>query len=168
MSDISYPDLLFQTLQDEKMTFTAAESCTGGLISKLMTDFPGSSNVFWGGFITYSNEAKRKLLSVDGSILEKYGAVSRNTVIAMAEGAIKNSGADCSVSVSGVAGPGGGSESKPVGTVWICALLATGELKTERLIFSGDRSEVRSKAASYALKMVYHLILDNQLLTVNK
>ena len=147
---------------------TAAESCTGGLISKIMTDYPGSSNLFWGSFITYSNDAKMKLLSVRESVLEACGAVSAETVIEMADGAIKASGASCSVSVSGIAGPDGGTIDKPVGTVWICAALSNGIHKFEKFQFSGDRAMVREKTAQSAIMMLYHLILDNRLLTVNK
>ena len=137
---------------------TAAESCTGGLISKIMTDFPGSSDIFWGSFITYSNDSKMKLLGVEKSLLDTFGAVSEQTVLAMARGAINSSGADCSVSVSGIAGPGGGSLQKPVGTVWICAVLKKGIQKTEVFHFCGDRIDVREKTAESALRMLYLLI----------
>jgi PncC family amidohydrolase len=161
-------DLLFQLLKKKQMTMSAAESCTGGLISKNMTDIAGSSDVFWGGFITYSNDAKKKLLAVDECILDSYGAVSRETVIAMAEGAIGKSGTDCTVSVSGIAGPGGGSELKPVGTVWICAALSNGIMNVDKYLFQGNRNEVREKATETAIMMVYHLICEYKLLTVNK
>lgn len=143
------------------MTFAAAESCTGGIISREMTEFSGSSDVFWGGFVTYSNEAKIAMLSVDPVVLDTYGAVSEETVIAMAEGVISRSGVDCSVSVSGIAGPGGGTETKPVGTVWICAALKSGIREACKFQFSGSRSTVRSKAAESAIMMIYKLILDN-------
>lgn len=147
---------------------TAAESCTGGLISKYMTDIPGSSDVFWGGIISYSNESKEKLLFVDREILNNAGAVSKETVMAMAKGALAVSNTDCSVAVSGVAGPDGGSADKPVGTVWICAALRNGSVDTEKFLYSGDRKTVREETADSALMMVYHLILDNKLLTVEK
>jgi len=139
---------------------TAAESCTGGLISKIMTDLPGSSDIFWGGFVTYSNESKMKLLDVQDTILDSFGAVSEETVLAMARGAIDVSGADCSVSVSGIAGPGGGTLLKPVGTVWICASLKQGLDKAEEFHFTGNRGDIREKAAESALKMLYHLISE--------
>lgn len=147
---------------------TAAESCTGGLISKVMTDFPGSSDIFWGSFITYSNQSKMKLLGVATETLERFGAVSCETVLAMARGAQVISGADCSVSVSGIAGPGGGTTIKPVGTVWICAVLKNGVERVEEFHYGGCRDAVREKTAESALKMLYQLILENKLLTVNK
>lgn len=147
---------------------TAAESCTGGLISKIMTDFPGSSDIFWGSFVTYSNQSKMKLLGVSSETLEHFGAVSSETVHAMAHGALISSGADCSVSVSGIAGPGGGTALKPVGTVWICAALKNGAERAEEFRYNGCRDSVREKTAESALKMLYQLILENKLLTVNK
>lgn len=140
---------------------TAAESCTGGLISKIMTDFPGSSQIFWGSFITYSNDSKMKLLGVDKEVLDSCGAVSEETVRAMGKGALLLSGADCSVSVSGIAGPDGGTEDKPVGTVWISVLLKKGAEKTKEYHFKGNRDAVRLESAVSSLKMLYHLILDN-------
>jgi nicotinamide-nucleotide amidase len=156
----NYSSLLFNLLKDKKLTMTAAESCTGGLVSKIMTDFPGSSDIFWRSFITYSNNSKMKLLGIKSVILDSYGAVSKQTVQAMAKGAIDCSGADCSVSVSGIAGPGGGSRLKPVGTVWICAALKQGVEKVEKFHFKGSRSDVREKTAESALKMLYHLISE--------
>lgn len=143
------------------MTFAAAESCTGGLISRNMTEFAGSSEVFWGGFVTYSNAAKMKMLSVDSQILETYGAVSRETVVAMAEGVLSKSPVNCSVAVSGIAGPGGGSVDKPVGSVWICAALEDGQTKSQLFHFSGSRAHIRTDAAESAILMVYNLILND-------
>lgn len=169
MSDTqNIPHSLFTLLKDEKLTMTAAESCTGGLISKIMTDFSGSSNIFWGSFITYSNQSKMKLLGVASETLDRFGAVSNETVLAMALGALSFSEADCSVSVSGIAGPGGGTALKPVGTVWICAALKNGVVKAEKFHYNGSRDSVREKTAESALKMLYQLILENNLLTVNK
>ncbi|MBI9099315.1 MAG: CinA family protein [Spirochaetaceae bacterium] len=162
MSDLEdYSLLLFDLLVGRGLTMTAAESCTGGLISKIMTDHPGSSEVFWGSFISYSNDSKKRLLNIKSSILDSYGAVSGETVRAMSLGALRLSRASCSVSVSGIAGPGGGSDLKPVGTVWICAALKGGPLKMENFLFQGNRSIVRNKTAAAALKMLYHLILEN-------
>lgn len=169
MSDSQdYPRLLFDLLKDNNLTMTAAESCTGGLISKIMTDYPGSSDIFWGSFITYSNDSKIRLLKVNQSILDSAGAVSGETVLAMARGALEVSGADCSIAVSGIAGPGGGSPEKPVGTVWIGAALKEGGETSLEFLFEEDRGKVRQKTAETALKVLYHLILDNKLLTVNK
>jgi len=140
------------------LTMTSAESCTGGLIAKSMTDMAGSSDVFWGGFVTYSNESKEKLIGVPLAVLEKYGAVSEQTVRAMAEGALTRSGADCSIAVSGIAGPGGGSDEKPVGTVWIGAALKSGQILSHVYLFEGDRAAVREKTAMTALTMLIEMI----------
>ncbi len=104
-------------LRSRGMCTVFAESCTGGMAGKVFTDIPGSSDVFWGSFVTYANDAKEKMLSVNSSTLEKYGAVSEETVIEMAQGALMHSNADVACAVSGVAGPEGGTEEKPVGTV---------------------------------------------------
>lgn len=127
----------------------------------MMTDIPGSSQVFWGSFISYSPQSKIKLLRVDSETLHRFGEVSRETVVAMARGSLHSSGVDCSVSVSGIAGPGGGSPSQPVGTVWICAALKKGMEKAEEFYYNGNRDTVREKTAESALKMLYQLILEN-------
>ena len=108
---------LVELLDANKLTITTAESCTGGGVSKAITDISGSSSVFEYGFVTYSNEAKTKLVDVSTDTLEKFGAVSAQTVIEMALGAAHNASADIAIAISGIAGPGGGTESKPVGTV---------------------------------------------------
>ncbi|RFA26379.1 damage-inducible protein CinA [Alkalilimnicola ehrlichii] len=130
---------------------TAAESCTGGWIAKLVTDVPGSSEWFGYGYVTYSNEAKQALLGVQAETLAVQGAVSDSVVREMALGALRNSGADISVAVSGVAGPGGGSEHKPVGTVWFAWAWGGQEVVARRL-FEGDRKAVRQQAAECALR----------------
>lgn len=112
-------------LTEQGKKLALAESCTGGRIASLITDVPGASSVFTHGYVTYANEAKHDMLGVPEALLETHGAVSEEVAIAMAEGALKNSGADIAVSVTGIAGPSGGSEAKPVGTVWIG--LATAE-----------------------------------------
>jgi len=131
-----------------------AESCTGGWIAKVLTDVPGSSAWFGEGFVTYSNEAKRRRLGVPSGVLSDDGAVSEAAVRAMAAGALKRSGADLAVAVSGIAGPGGGVPGKPVGTVWLCWGIRQG--KTVRLMtrlrnFRGDRDAVRRKTVQAAL-----------------
>jgi len=157
--------LLSLALEESGKMLVCAESCTGGLIGKMMTDLPGSSEVFWGSFVTYDNEAKRRLLSV--STLDRYGAVSRETVIAMCEGAIEISGADLSVAVSGVAGPGGGSDEKPVGTVWIGVKLKDLAAKAVLFRFRGDRNRVRQRAAVAAMLLceseLRGISVDNEL-----
>ncbi len=127
-----------------------AESCTGGWIAKVCTDMPGSSAWFERGLVTYSNQAKQDLLGVSLSTIEVYGAVSEETVREMAVGALKNSRADIAVAVSGIAGPGGCSEAKPVGTVWF-AWAALDAVESQREQFSGDREAVRQQAVKIAL-----------------
>ena len=133
-----------------------AESCTGGLISGLLTEIPGSSDVVGRAFITYSNEAKRELLGVDAGTLEAHGAVSRETALEMAAGALARSGpdADISVAVTGVAGPGGGSPDKPVGTVWFAAVGDGGPEIAEMRRFPGDRGAVRLATVAHALVLL--------------
>ena len=134
-----------------------AESCTGGLVSAALTEISGSSAVFEYGFVTYANAAKTDLLGVDANLLELHGAVSIEAASAMAQGAVDRSGADVAVAISGVAGPGGGSEDKPVGTV-IFALAARGGaiVSAERKDFSSNlsRAEIRKLSAIYALELL--------------
>ena len=150
--------LAFRALKREKLMLVTAESCTGGLITKLMTDIPGSSGVVWGGLVTYSNEAKERLLGV--SELAANGAVSEQTVLSMAAGALSHSGADISVSVSGIAGPEGGTTDKPVGTVCIAILKRGGEGRAWRFLFHGSRSFVRTRTAVMALLLVEAAVLN--------
>ena len=137
-------------LRAKGLSLVTAESCTGGLIAKLITDVAGSSDVFWGAFVTYSNQAKVKCLGVSEEILERCGAVSAQAVEAMARGALEASGASAAIAVSGIAGPDGGSPAKPVGSVWIGLRLATG-VHAERLyVFPPPRAGVRACAAGKA------------------
>lgn len=110
-----------ELLKKHKMTLSTAESCTGGGVAALITSIPGSSEYFKGGIVAYSNEVKMDVLHVSSDTLERYGAVSRETVIEMAMGAMKTLKTECAVATSGVAGPGGGSKDKPVGTIWMAA-----------------------------------------------
>jgi nicotinamide-nucleotide amidase len=137
-----------------------AESCTGGWIAKVITDLPGSSDWFGYGMVSYSNAAKQDLLGVPAATLVAHGAVSEETVRAMAEGAIRHSGADVAVAVSGIAGPTGGSPEKPVGTVWFAwAVMGGGGLRTtaRRERFGGDRETVRRRTVAVALEEVLQL-----------
>lgn len=129
-----------------------AESCTGGGIAHTLTSIPGSSRWFERGFVTYSNAAKQELLGVPDDTLARYGAVSEETAIAMAQGALLNSHGHISVAVTGIAGPGGGSEDKPVGTVCIAWSIRNGETRTTRVVFDGDRDQVREQAILMALQ----------------
>ncbi|HVJ37604.1 MAG TPA: CinA family protein [Stenotrophomonas sp.] len=129
-----------------------AESCTGGWIAKAVTDIAGSSAWFDCGMAAYSYEAKQALLGVRPQTLEVHGAVSRETVIEMVSGALVNSGASIAVAVTGIAGPGGGSEDKPVGTVWIGWKRRGGYAKAEVFHFDGDRDDVRRQTVAAALR----------------
>lgn len=131
-------------------TLATAESCTGGLISALVTEVPGSSAVFRGGIVAYANEVKEGVLGIPGQVLLEHGAVSGPTVEAMAKGARSITGSDLAVAVSGVAGPGGGTSEKPVGTVWI-AWDDRGMVESSRYEFAGSRERVRRAAAIEAL-----------------
>ncbi|MDW5377321.1 nicotinamide-nucleotide amidohydrolase family protein [Halomonas sp. HP20-15] len=133
------------------LSVTAAESCTGGGVASAITDIAGSSGYFETGYVTYSNAAKTRLLGVAEAILEAHGAVSRETVEAMVAGACRESGADVGVAISGVAGPGGGSAEKPVGTVWFAWGSALAQ-QAECRRFDGDRRAVREQAVRVALE----------------
>lgn len=135
----------------------AAESCTGGLIAKTFTDLAGSSNWFERGFVTYSDEAKIEMLAVPASIIEDYGAVSEAVATAMASGALRHSRADFSVAVTGVAGPGGGSDDKPVGTVWI-AVASVEQMLAKRYQFEGNRQAVRAATLIAAIELLLDLV----------
>lgn len=135
-----------------------AESCTGGLIAKRCTDRPGSSSWFFGGFVTYANEAKMRWLGVEDATLRLHGAVSEQTVREMAAGALRRSDAHIAVAVSGIAGPGGGTPDKPVGTVWIGWSTLSGTTEAQCYHFDGDRAAVREQAARAALVGVVHMI----------
>jgi nicotinamide-nucleotide amidase len=131
-----------------------AESLTGGLLAGALTAVAGSSNVVERGFVTYSNEAKSELLGVRPETLAEHGAVSAETAAAMAEGAVARAPVDLAISVTGVAGPGGGSAAKPVGLVIFALARRDGPTRTERRIFDGDRSAVREAALQFALGLL--------------
>jgi nicotinamide-nucleotide amidase len=138
-----------------RLKVASAESCTGGLVAAALTEIPGSSDVFDRGFITYSNAAKQSMLAVAAAILERHGAVSRETAEAMAEGALAVSKADLAVAVTGIAGPGGGSPDKPVGLVHFAAAARDGErLHREKRYGDVGRSGVRKEAVAEALAML--------------
>jgi nicotinamide-nucleotide amidase len=143
-----------ETLMQRGLKLATAESCTGGWVSQAVTAVPGSSDWFDCGFVSYSNTAKQKMLGVDLSVLEKSGAVSEPVVAQMAEGALRNSDADIAVAISGLAGPGGGSENKPVGTVWFAWAIEGHPTVTCLSFFNGDRDEIRLQAVEQALEGV--------------
>ncbi|HOZ71818.1 MAG TPA: CinA family protein [Spirochaetales bacterium] len=136
-----------------RATLACAESCTGGLASAAISAIAGASSFFLGCVVSYSNEAKRGLLGVDEGILAAFGAVSEETALAMARGAAAAFGSDFAFSITGVAGPGGGSDEKPVGTVCF-GYVSPAAASAERLFFHGDRSEIRTAAATHALRRI--------------
>lgn len=142
-------------LRDQGLTLATAESCTGGWIAKTMTDLAGSSDVFTDGFVTYSNASKSERLGVSRALIEADGAVSEAVVRAMALGALAASSSQRAVAVSGIAGPGGGSPEKPVGTVWIGWASAEGGTRTKCFAFDGDRDQIRRATVAAALKGVF-------------
>jgi nicotinamide-nucleotide amidase len=140
------------------LRLATAESCTGGLVAAVLTAIAGSSDVFECSFVTYSNEAKQKLLGVNAAIIARHGAVSGETAAAMAKAALKRSGADCAVSVTGIAGPSGGSKQKPVGLVHFAAASRTGKMLARRCLFGNvGRSRVRELSALEALALLARL-----------
>jgi nicotinamide-nucleotide amidase len=156
--------LAFRALRRAGARLVTAESCTGGLLAKLLTDIPGSSEVFWGGFIVYSDEAKQKMLLVNPALLATAGAVSKEAVEALAANALCVSEADFSLAVSGIAGPSGGSARKPVGTVWMCIAGRAGKSVCLQFHFSGSREDVRHKTATCAFLILEALIIGGDYL----
>ncbi|MDB5811634.1 MAG: CinA protein [Betaproteobacteria bacterium] len=145
-------------LKARKLTLATAESCTGGWIGEACTAVPGSSDWFERGFITYTNIAKREMLGVKAETLDKFGAVSEETVEAMVGGALAHSHAQVAIAVSGVAGPSGGTPAKPVGTVCIAWQLERGTAIVETQRFDGDREAVRRQSVERALNGVLALL----------
>lgn len=141
---------LAEVLRARGLMLATAESCTGGLIAGACTDLAGSSDWFERGFVTYSNAAKTELLGVDAALIVAHGAVSEPVARAMAQGAVRHAHAQLAVAVTGVAGPGGGSADKPVGTVWFGWALPGGT-RTEVQCFAGDRAAVRAATVRHAL-----------------
>jgi len=143
---------LGEVLLERSWTITTAESCTGGLIAAAITDISGSSGWFEQGVVSYANDVKSRLLDVDLALIEAHGAVSESVVLAMARGAQMRADADVAVAVSGVAGPGGGSPEKPVGTVWLAWCVAGLGTQASCFHFDGDRRAVREAALQQALR----------------
>lgn len=150
--EINLEEKLVNELAKRKLTITTAESCTGGMIAGTLINVAGASDVLNEGYITYSNEAKERLVSVSHETLEKHGAVSEETASEMAEGAAKAAGADVGLSSTGIAGPGGGTEEKPVGLVYIGCYIC-GKTRVMKCQFTGSRMENRIATVEKALKM---------------
>jgi nicotinamide-nucleotide amidase len=155
--DTDLAALVLEQARARKMKLSVAESCTGGLIGSRLTEIPGSSDVFVGGVIAYDNHIKVDLLGVAQALLDEHGAVSEATARAMAEGACTALSADASVSVTGIAGPTGGTPEKPVGTVWI-ACAVKGKIEAYRSLFPGTRHEIRARAAQAGLFRLFRAL----------
>ena len=157
---IEMEEKLVQTLAEMGLTISTAESCTGGMLASKIIDISGASDVYSEVFITYSNDAKMKYLKVKEETLDNYGAVSRETVLEMADGCCKQTGSDVALVTSGIAGPGGGTPEKPVGLVYIgCAY--KDEVTAREFRFDGDRYEIRRQAVDEAIAMAVEM-LENQ------
>ncbi|MFK7788550.1 MAG: competence/damage-inducible protein A [Phycisphaeraceae bacterium] len=174
LDDTTLQDAVIALLTEQGKTVATAESCTGGLIAGMLTDVPGSSAAVLGGWVTYANAMKAEQLGVPMSLIEQHGAVSQPVIEAMAQGALQHSGADFALATSGIAGPGGGTDEKPVGTVWIG--LATRDGDNTRTLsrlahLPGDRTTVRDRSAKCALQLLRLTLMGediNQLKWVRK
>ena len=148
-------------LRKGRLLLATAESCTGGMVSAAITDISGSSACFERGFVTYSNQAKTEMIGVPPELIEKHGAVSEAVARAMAEGALRNSRAQLSLAITGVAGPGGGTPQKPVGTV---SFAWTNRVHTlcQTLVFKGDRRQIRVQATAHALRGILTMLDEKE------
>ena len=151
--DLPIEEKVFTLLKDKKYTIACAESCTGGLIAATLINVPGVSEVFNEGIVTYSNEAKKNYLGVRKKTLKKYGAVSKQTAKEMAIGIAKRAKTNVAISTTGIAGPDGGTDEKPVGLVYI-GIYINGETFVKEYIFEGDRQTVRSQVVNKALNIL--------------
>ncbi|CAM2941617.1 nicotinamide-nucleotide amidase [Vibrio rarus] len=157
MSETSLDNLshrVGQLLKKQGYLMTTAESCTGGGVAQAITEIAGSSAWFDRSFVTYSNEAKMEMLGVEAQSLLRFGAVSEEVATEMALGAVQNSRAQLAVSITGIAGPGGGSEDKPVGTVCFALAVGGGIIQVQRCLFVGDRTQVRNQSVYHSLQLI--------------
>lgn len=157
VDDDTIESAIVNTLTRRRQTIATAESCTGGAVADRLVRVPGVSAIFRGGVVAYNDDVKRELLDVPSQVLREHGAVSAETAVAMARGARRRLGADLAISTTGVAGPSGGTEEKPVGLVWF-ALVADGEPRTYRATFPGDRSDIRTRATMAALSAIWRYL----------
>ena len=153
-SSLELAHAIVEAAQDKRLTLTTAESCTGGLIAACLTEVPGVSTVFMRGFVTYANVAKTDQLGVPEDMIAEMGAVSEEVARAMAQGAMERAGADIAVSATGIAGPGGGTPTKPVGLVHMAAARRGGDTLHRADQFAGDRQAVRGQAVDAALALL--------------
>jgi nicotinamide-nucleotide amidase len=155
MSVESFTAKLVVLYRTKGLTLATAESCTGGMVAAAITSVPGSSAVLDRGFVTYSNAAKTELLGVPATLIDSVGAVSEAVARHMAQGAKQQAGTDLAVSVTGIAGPDGGSPEKPVGTVWFGLATADGHICTHHRLFPGNRQAIRTASTLYALQLLW-------------
>ena len=141
-------------------TLAVAESCTGGLLAGRLTELPGASDYLLGGIVAYSNEVKTGAAGVPAELIERHGAVSCEVAVALAEGARSRLGADLGVGVTGVAGPGGGSEEKPVGLVWLSVAAAGREPLTRSISLPGNRADIRDRATTIAMHLLLRVLRE--------
>ena len=151
------PEMVVRALTEKKLTISAAESCTGGMFAKMVTDIPGSAVVIMESYVTYANVAKTKILGVKKETLDEYGAVSEQTVREMAQGLYKVSGSNVCAVFSGIAGPGGGTKEKPVGLVYT-AVCFNGEITVYKLQLPGGRNDVRTQACLEIFNVINKMI----------
>lgn len=149
-------------LLDRRWTMAAAESCTGGLLLHRMTNIPGSSAYVMGGVVAYDNAVKRAVLGVQESTLIQYGAVSDQTAVEMAQGILRLMQTDCAVSVTGIAGPGGGTAEKPVGLAHVAVVTRAGVVRVTQQVSPGDRVAVKAASADAALRLLLDVIADDR------
>lgn len=149
-----------ELLKSHGLMLATAESCTGGGVAQAITEIEGSSAWFERGFVTYSNYSKQQMLGVREATIRQHGAVSEMTVREMVEGALQHSNAQVALAVSGIAGPGGGSPDKPVGTVWFAWGIKQGEIRAQRFQLDGNRAEVRAQSVLIALQGIADLLND--------
>ena len=149
---------LIQKLTASNQTLSTVESCTGGLLFGYLTAVPGASAVLERGFITYSDQAKQEMVGVTANTLAAFGAVSQQTAEEMAKGGCQIARTDLSISLTGIAGPSGGTTEKPVGLVWISAFRKDGIQQTERHLFTGDRKQIRMLACTHAISLLLRLL----------
>jgi len=156
-TEIAFLKQLGERLDSEKLSVASAESCTGGRIASLITSVPGSSEHFVGGIVSYSEEIKKDVLGVSADDIRQYGVVSREVARQMALGAARVFSSPCAVSTTGVAGPDGGTDENPVGTVWITVMVRD-DIQTRRFVFSGDRQQIVRQASMQALRMLSDML----------
>ena len=154
-------EALGQVLRQHRLTVATAESCTGGLVAKRLTDIPGSSDYFVGGVVSYSNRLKTALLGVSETLLATHGAVSEPVARAMAVGAVSRLGADCAIATTGIAGPNGGSPQKPVGLVYVATSVES-EIEVARFTMFRDRDEIRERTAQTGLDLLRRRLLKRR------